>query len=122
MSAGDRVLPRVQPLLQASSLHPPAYLPPSPEAKSDACLPFYDDRSPYCEPLSPARPGVHPPTEPRDATHIAVQREKLRGVDLLRPPALAHAAADMPECRGHSGDKAGRTGNHLPRNKRPWKR
>src|SRR6266852_4442123 len=121
MSAGDHVLHRVQPLLQASSLHPPAYPLPSPEAEIAADLPVYDDRSPYCEPPSPARPGVHPPTVPRDAAHIAVQREKLRGADLPRPPALANAAANTPECRAHSGNKAGRTGNHLPRDPRQGK-
>src|SRR6266436_2877385 len=122
MSVGDPVLHRGQPLLQASSPDYPACPLPSPEAKSAADLPIYDDRSSYCEPPSPARRDVHPRTLPPDAAHIPAQREKLRGVDLPHPPALAYAAADTPECRAHSADKAGHTGNHLPRDHRQWKR
>src|SRR5260370_35564870 len=122
MSVGDPVLHRGQPLLQASSPDYPACPLPSPEAKSAADLPIYDDRSSYCEPPSPARRDVHPRSVPRDAAHIPAQREKLRGVDLPHPPALAYAAADTPECRAHSTDNEGHTGDHLPSDHRHRKR
>src|SRR5260370_25259280 len=82
------------------------------------CLPIYDDRSFYWEARSPTRPAVHPPPGLPGAAHSPALPGKRRGADLPHLPALAHAAADTPKCLVHSTGKAGRTGNHLPRDKR----